>query len=77
MDRAALEGRVTLEGWRELTLEAFRRHQAGDSEMVELMARILYEQDAAKHQIRELGYGCTGMPWLDMVKELPGAQWQS
>jgi len=46
------------------------RKAASDPVLAALMAKLLYEQDAAKQALRELGYGCTGMPWADVVEEI-------
>jgi hypothetical protein len=56
---------MTKEGWRELVVMA-----ALDPERLELLAQLLAEQDAAKNRLRELGFGCVGMPWSDVVEEI-------
>lgn len=61
---------MTRAGWRHAVLEAVKRHEAGDSVLLDLMADLLREQDQAKHQLREIGFGVTGTPWLDMVDEV-------
>jgi hypothetical protein len=64
---------LTPEGWRALVADAVRRAQAGDPELVELIARVLSEQDEAKHRLRELGFGCIGMPWAEVVDAIDEA----
>lgn len=59
---------MTLQGW----TEAVERAKT-DEEMAALIARLLYEQDQAKEALRRKGYGCIGMPWLEMVDEVPTA----
>jgi hypothetical protein len=57
---------MTAEGWRELVLDA-----AGDPTSLDLLARLLEEQDRAKQILRDKGYGCTGMGWLQTVDLVP------
>jgi hypothetical protein len=59
---------MTLKGWQAAVEKAKR-----DPEMARLMAQLLFEQDKAKNALREKGYGCTGMPWHQMVEEVPPA----
>lgn len=61
---------MTAEGWREAVLAAVSRAAAGDPTLLELMARLLAEQDRAKQELRDIGFGCCGMPWLDVVEEI-------
>jgi hypothetical protein len=61
---------MTEAGWKEAILEAVRRAETGDRTLLNLMALLLTEQDQAKQQLRELGYGCIGMSWLDVVAEI-------
>jgi hypothetical protein len=61
---------VTVEGWRDAVLQAVRDHDAGDPTLLQLMSRLLAEQDDAKQRLRELGYGCIGMPWADVVDDI-------
>lgn len=56
---------MTLGGWRELALNAFRKYEAGDSELLDLMAGVLEQQDRAKQILRDKGYGWTG---LDIIE---------
>ncbi len=60
---------MTLDGWRGCI-----RHAANDPVQLELLALLLYEQDAAKQVLRDKGYGCTGMGWLRTVNEIPIAR---
>lgn len=58
------------EGWRQTVREAVQRANEGEPTQLALLVELLTEQDQAKQELRELGYGCTGMPWLDVVKEI-------
>lgn len=58
------------EGWINLVIEAVREHDAGDSEKLDLLGRLLEEQDQAKQMLRDRGYGVTGTPWIDTVSEV-------
>jgi hypothetical protein len=64
---------MTREGWRECAIEAVRRADAGEPAMLDLLARLLEQQDDAKEALRRKGYGCIGRPWPDVVLEVPGA----
>lgn len=57
---------MTIEGWK----EAVRRIRDGDEKMAELTAQLLFEQDQAKNALREMGYGCIGTPWPEVVEEV-------
>lgn len=57
---------MTAEGWRELVELAAR-----DERTLELLAQLLEEQDLAKQVLRDKGYGCTGMGWLETVDTVP------
>lgn len=59
---------MTLEGWEKAVEKA-----KTDEETARLIARLLYEQDQAKQDLRAKGYGCTGMPWRELVAEVPSA----
>lgn len=61
---------MTQQGWRQIVIEAVRRADDGDPKLLDLTAQVLAEQDRAKHKIRELGFGCTGMPWSEMYDEI-------
>lgn len=34
------------------------------------MAQLLTEVDAAKEALRQMGFGCAGTPWPEIVKEI-------
>lgn len=59
---------MTLQDWRDMITEAIQRHHDGDNELLELLAYVLYEQDAAKQLLRESGYGNKDMGLLDTVE---------
>lgn len=40
-------------GWKELVLEAVRRHEQGDDKLIDLLSRLLAEQDKRNNEIRE------------------------
>jgi hypothetical protein len=61
---------VTQKGWREAILRAAADDAAGDATLLDLMARLLTEQDKAKNDLRRIGVGCTGMPWQKMIDEV-------
>lgn len=61
---------MTQEGWRHAVLEAGRRHDAGDDQLLETMSELLTVQDAAKERLRRIGFGCIGMPWPDVIEEV-------
>lgn len=61
---------MTVEGWKMLVLHAVSRYIAGDVEPLDLLALLLNEQDEAREQLRRLGFGCTGMPWPQVVNEI-------
>jgi hypothetical protein len=56
---------MTRDGWRELVRSA--HHNAP---LLELLAELLAEQDAAKERLRRLGFGVCGMPWSDVIEEV-------
>jgi hypothetical protein len=61
---------MTAEGWRDIVREAVVRHDGGDDELLTLVARLLAEQDDAKEALRQVGFGCTGMPWPELVRDI-------
>jgi hypothetical protein len=62
---------MTAEGWRSLVFQAIDRHDRhGDPEPLNLLVQLLVEQDQAKQALREIGFGCTGMPWAEVVREI-------
>jgi hypothetical protein len=56
---------MTAKGWADLVTKAI-----SDPDMMALLVRLLVEQDEAKHRLREMGFGVTGTPWLQMVDEI-------
>lgn len=56
---------MTLDGWRDLVIEAVRRQES-----VDLLSRLLAEQDRAKSRLSALGFGCIGMPWAEVIDEI-------
>jgi hypothetical protein len=62
---------MTREGWRALVVDAMHRFHGGNGAQLELLSRLLEEQDQARAVLRRKGYGETGMGWLDLVAEVP------
>lgn len=56
---------MTAKGWTDLVTKAI-----GNPDTMALLVRLLVEQDEAKHRLREMGFGVTGTPWLQMVDEI-------
>jgi hypothetical protein len=56
---------MTLDGWKRVVL-----HATDDLDSIDLLAKLLYEQDQAKESLRRLGYGVTGTPWPDVIAEV-------
>lgn len=61
---------MTTDGWRALAIAAVRQHDRGEDEMLDSLVQLLVEQDAAKAELQRKGYGCTGMPWLELVADV-------
>jgi len=55
-------------------LEAVRRHEEGDSRLLDGLSRLLEEQDAAKQVLRRKGYGWTGLGIEATAEEVGDAQ---
>jgi hypothetical protein len=66
---------MTRDGWREVVLVVLREYQAGDTEAIEDLVRLLEEQDYARNVLRKKGYGVTGTPWPDTVAEVRDADY--
>jgi hypothetical protein len=61
---------MTAACWRDLVLEAARRHSQGDPELIDLLVKVLEEQEDAKQALRRKGYGVTGTGLLRTVMEV-------
>lgn len=61
---------MTEEGWQEAVIKANRRADEGDLTLLTLMSKLLAEQDEAKDRLNKIGFGCIGMPWLNVVEEI-------
>ena len=57
---------MTRDAWRRLILAATK-----NEETLELLARVLEEQDCAMQILREKGYGPGGFGWVETVKAIP------
>ena len=57
---------MTYKGWKDL-LEDFIDKK--DKETFELLNIILFEQDKAKQELRNKGYGWTGLSLLETIKQ--------
>ena len=44
--------------------------ETDDYDSIDLLARMLYESEDAKNELRKLGYGWTGLSLLDTVRLL-------
>lgn len=70
---------MTEQGWRECVLNAVMEHEEGRDHALDLLVKLLAEADDAKHRLRELGYGWTGLPWpgvIDQIEEIAGSGWR-
>lgn len=56
---------MTKEGWANVVTGAMN-----DPEKLDLLARLLEEQDRAKHLLRDAGFGVTGQSLLLTVQEI-------
>ena len=56
------------QGWRELILDAVAKAQAGDESQLDLLARHLEMCDEAKQELRNRGYGWTGLDILETTR---------
>lgn len=52
---------MTIEEARNIMLKAAEEHAAGDDSFLELVAKVVKEQDDAKHELRMRGYGWLGL----------------
>lgn len=59
------------DGWKELIKNAVREAEVGDFETLDMLARHLEMCDWAKQELRNKGYGCTGVDILETVKLVP------
>lgn len=57
---------MTQDGWREVVMAAWTRYSQGDPTLLDLLSKLLAEQDAAKNQLQS----CCGTPWPEVVKEI-------
>ena len=57
------------EAWRDLAVSAVVRHQAGDDTALDLLGRLLEEQEQAKDLLRNAGYGWTGTGLLETARK--------
>lgn len=64
---------MTREGWKQSIAQAVNDALNGDASLVDLLASLLEEQDNAKASLQNKGYGCCGIPWVDLVEEIPSA----
>ena len=63
------------QGWRDAVINAVRDHDRGDEYFLELLVKVLVQQDEAKQMLRDKGYGCTGMDLVRTVKEVPRTEY--
>ena len=62
------------EGWKELITESVRKADKGNTETISLLAKYLEMCDCAKQELRNKGYGWTGLDILETIKQIPEAQ---
>ncbi len=62
---------MTQEGWFDLVRDANWAYEYdADRSRLDLLAQLLAEQDAAKSRLQQMGVGCIGMPWANVVDEI-------
>lgn len=54
-------------GWKELIIKVVRDYDTGDYEQIDLLSKLLEENDAAKQALRDAGFGYTGLGVLETV----------
>lgn len=59
------------EGWKELIQQAAYEAETGGFEKLDLLAKYLEMCDEAKQELRNKGYGWTGLDILETIKEVP------
>ncbi len=60
--------------WKKLVQQAVREVEAGRFEKLDLLSKHLEMCDEAKQELRNKGYGWTGLDVLETVKQVPAAQ---
>jgi hypothetical protein len=60
--------------WREIVEDAVAHASAGDRTSLDMVVRLLAEQDDARHRLRAMGYGCIGRPWAGIVDDIEDRQ---
>jgi hypothetical protein len=63
------------DAWRQQAINAVREAEEGDPRMLDRLALLLEQQDAATQRLREKGYGWFGLSLLgtvDLVPRQPG-----
>jgi hypothetical protein len=61
------------EGWKLLVKQAVAEDESGKPETLDLLARYLEMCDEAKQELRNRGYGWTGLDILETVKQVDRA----
>ena len=61
------------EGWKELIQQAVYEAETGGFEKLDLLAKHLEMCDEAKQELRNRGYGWTGLDILETVKQVENA----
>ena len=56
--------------WKMLVVEAVDLHNKGDSGRLDNIATYLDEVDRARQKLRDMGYGVTGTPILEQVRQV-------
>lgn len=60
--------------WRLVLINAVIEDARGDPRMLNRLALVLERADSATQQLREMGYGWTGLDLLGTVQEMTTAQ---
>lgn len=64
---------MTAETWSLAMTCAVEEYQRGNSHALDGLAAFLADAEAAKHMLRDKGYGWLGLGLLETVKEVPDA----
>ena len=64
---------MTAEGWRQAVIQAVRESDDGHADMIEMLAHLLAEQEKAKQDLRNIGFGWCGLNWPGTVQLIADA----
>lgn len=60
------------EAWKKLIIEATEQHYSSDDSQLDLIVKMLLESEQAKQNLRNSGFGVTGVGLLRTVEEAIG-----